>query len=62
MLSMLNVNKVYDKSKVINNVTFNINEGEIVSLVGHNGAGKTALMKILVGLLIPDEVEITIFG
>ncbi|PLR79859.1 hypothetical protein CVD25_09580 [Bacillus canaveralius] len=62
MLSVLNVSKVYGESNVIDNVSFNINEGEIVSLVGHNGAGKTTLMKILTGLIIPDKGLITVYG
>ncbi|MEJ7218949.1 ABC transporter ATP-binding protein [Staphylococcus gallinarum] len=44
-----NVNKTYNKNNVLNNITFNIKNENIVGLVGKNGAGKTTLLKILNG-------------
>ena len=44
----------------IKNITLNLISGNIIGLVGPNGAGKTTLMKVLSGLLIPDNGDITI--
>ncbi|WP_052339655.1 metal ABC transporter ATP-binding protein [Gorillibacterium massiliense] len=52
----------YESRKVIDNLNFNILERDFVGLVGANGAGKTTLMKMLVGLIAPDEGEIRLFG
>ncbi len=43
--------KVYGAQKAINNISFNINKGEIVGFLGPNGAGKSTTMKILTGYL-----------
>lgn len=50
MLNVKNVNTYFGKNKIINNVSFKINPGEIVGLVGSNGAGKTTIMKTILGL------------
>lgn len=44
----------------VNDVSFNISNGEIVGLLGHNGAGKTTVMKVLSGYLEPNQGQITI--
>src|SRR6202030_474629 len=46
----------------LRNVTFRVNEGEALGIVGHNGAGKTTIMKILSGITTPTSGEITIRG
>lgn len=46
----------------INNISLNLISGNIIGLVGPNGAGKTTLMKLLAGLLIPDNGEIIFDG
>ena len=46
----------------INNISLNLISGNIIGLVGPNGAGKTTLMKLLAGLLIPDEGKIIFKG
>ncbi len=46
----------------VNNVSFDISSNEIVGLVGHNGSGKTTILKMLAGLLYPDEGTIKIEG
>jgi branched-chain amino acid transport system ATP-binding protein len=46
-----------DGANIINDLNFYINKGEIVSLIGSNGAGKTTILKTITGLLKPSEGE-----
>jgi len=57
-----NVSKRFKNAVALNRVTFDIPSGEIFGLLGPNGAGKTTLMRILVGILGPDEGRIQISG
>lgn len=50
------------KTKTLRGVSFDINQGEIVAIVGQNGAGKSTLSKMLVGLLKPSHGSLTMFG
>jgi len=50
------------KTKTLCDVSFEINQGEIVAIVGQNGAGKSTLSKMLVGLLKPSAGNLTLFG
>lgn len=61
MIDIKNVSKSYDgKVKAIDNVSFKIKNGEIFGFIGHNGAGKTTMIKSLVGILDFDEGAILI--
>lgn len=51
MLTLENVNVSYGKIRVLYDISFTVNRGEIVSLIGSNGAGKTTLMRTISGLL-----------
>lgn len=53
-----NLVKVYGSRTVVNNVSFNVKQGEIVGLLGPNGAGKTTSFYQVVGLVKPDEGEV----
>lgn len=64
-----NVSKVFKngliKKKIyraIQDISIRINQGEIYSLIGANGAGKTTFIKILLGLIIPSSGNLKIFG
>ena len=51
---MLEINDIrvnYGKSKVINGISVNINEGEKLAILGRNGVGKTTLLKAIIGVL-----------
>lgn len=48
--------------KVLEDVSFDIQEGETIALVGENGAGKSTLVRILSGVLIPDAGEVLVDG
>jgi lipopolysaccharide export system ATP-binding protein len=50
--------KRYRKRTVVNNVSFEVNQGEIVGLLGPNGAGKTTSFYMVVGLVKPDDGEV----
>lgn len=47
--------------KAVDDVSFSINDGEWIAIVGHNGSGKSTLAKLMIGLLFPDEGDIHLF-
>ena len=55
MIEIKNVTKKYGEKVALNNVSFNVNDGEIFAFIGHNGAGKTTLIKSIVGIHEFDE-------
>ena len=61
MLSVKNLKKEYDKFK-IDNVSFSVERGKITGLIGNNGAGKTTVLKCVIGVLQYDFGEIIIDG
>lgn len=56
-----NVDVEYDKSKILNNISINIKKGEIVGLLGPSGAGKTTLVKAIIGMKSVSTGEIKVF-
>lgn len=61
MIEIKNVSKTYNgKKKVLKNVSFDINSGEIFAFIGHNGAGKTTMIKSIIGILDFEEGDILI--
>ena len=52
--------KIFDNKKVLDNISFNVEDGEVLSIVGFSGSGKSTILKILCGLLEPDEGSIKI--
>ncbi|EJP86281.1 ATP-binding cassette domain-containing protein [Bacillus cereus] len=54
-IEVKHVNKTLNKRKIIHDATFDVLEGDICGFIGPNGAGKTTLMKIITGLIRPDE-------
>jgi len=55
MLDVSNLNRSYGNFKAVEDVNFSVGSGEIIGLLGHNGAGKTTVMKMLTGCLEPDR-------
>ena len=56
MLRLQNVTVIYpDKTKAIDNISFTLNTGENIALIGENGAGKTSLLLAIAGVLKPEE-------
>ncbi len=52
--------KIFDDKKVLDNISFNVEDGEVLSIVGFSGSGKSTILKILCGLLAPDDGTIKI--
>lgn len=57
-----NLNKLYGNLVGVDNISFNIKEGEILGLVGPNGAGKTTTLRTIMGLLKPTEGSVSIIN
>ena len=62
ILSVKNINKSFGKRKIINDISFQVNGGEIFGFLGPNGSGKTTTIKMIMGFLFPDSGEISICG
>lgn len=59
-LSIKNLSKKYGENSVLNKIEFTLNQGEIISIIGASGCGKTTLLKCITGLCDIDEGEIKI--
>ena len=57
-IEIKSINAFYEKLHVLKNIELNVSKGEIVSLIGPSGSGKSSLLKMLVGLLIPKSGKI----
>ncbi len=62
MITVKNVTKKYGKFKAVDNISFEVNDGEIIGLLGPNGAGKSTTMNILTGFIEPTQGEVIING
>lgn len=64
MIEVTNVSKAYEKSgvKALNQLTLNVGAGELYGFIGPNGAGKTTAIKLITGILSPDEGDVRICG
>lgn len=60
MLECTNLTKSYKKKCVVNNLSFNVNKGEIFAFLGSNGAGKTTTIKMILGLVGIDSGKVKI--
>jgi len=62
MIQLVDVTKRYDDTTVVDHLNFQIDSGEIVGIIGHNGAGKSTTMKMIVGLVEPTSGQIQVMG
>ena len=62
MLKVEHVTKYYDDFKAVDDLSFEVKEGEIIGLLGVNGAGKTTTFRMIMGLLDMTEGKITFDG
>lgn len=57
-----NVTKIYGDSTILSNINFGIQKGKITTILGFSGAGKTTLMKHILGLVMPTEGDVIVLG
>ena len=62
MIELIEVNKNYGKVTVLKDITFHLEEGKTLGILGPNAAGKTTLLKIVATILKPSSGRITIMG
>jgi ABC-2 type transport system ATP-binding protein len=62
MLQFKNISKSYGENRALNDIHFNVNEGELFGLIGPDGAGKSTLFRILTTVLLPDSGNILFDG
>ena len=62
MITIQNLKKQFGETIACDIPELNINDGDILGLVGNNGAGKTTLFRMMLDLLKPDEGEVTLDG
>jgi ABC-2 type transport system ATP-binding protein len=62
IVSIRNVSKIFGKQTVLEEINLEIQKGEIFGLLGPSGAGKTTLVKQLIGLDLPTKGEVDLFG
>ncbi|MBD5393777.1 MAG: ABC transporter ATP-binding protein [Lachnospiraceae bacterium] len=62
MIEIRNVSKAFDNIKAVDSVSVSIRENTVFGLIGTNGAGKSTVLRMVAGVLIPDEGEIAIDG
>ncbi len=62
MIELKNVSLTFGHQTILEDVSWKLNDGERVAIVGKNGAGKSTLMKLMAGLILPDEGEISTTG
>lgn len=60
-VELQNVSFKYNSSLVLDDISFNVNEGDFLAIVGPNGSGKSTLLKIILGLLKPKgEIKLLV--
>jgi ABC-type multidrug transport system ATPase subunit len=62
IIKVSNLSRSYGKNKAVDNLSFSVKAGSVHGFLGPNGAGKTTVIKILLGLIMPDKGGIEIFG
>ena len=62
MIELKNVTKRYRDFTAVQDLSLQVNDGEILGIIGHNGAGKSTTLKMIVGLLAPTTGTVTVMG
>jgi len=61
-IEVRNLYKSYGRTRALNGISFEVNEGEVFALLGPNGAGKTTTISIILGIIEPDSGEVFVNG
>ena len=62
MIEIIQLTKKFEQFAAIDNLSFNVEEGEVLGFLGPNGAGKSTTMKVITGFLSPSEGSVTVDG
>ena len=62
ILEVTNIKKSFDKTEVLKGISFSLEKGQVLAIIGASGSGKTTLLRCLNFLETPDEGEISING
>lgn len=62
VISLQNVKKSFGGASVLKDISFSVEKGERISLIGPGGSGKSTILKILLGLMEPDDGEVSLMG
>lgn len=62
LVSLVEAGKSYGQLNALNAINMSLNEGEVLGLFGHNGAGKTTMMKLILGLISPSCGKVEVMG
>lgn len=62
ILALTSVGKSYGKLEVLKEINLSLQEGEVLGLFGHNGAGKTTMMKLILGIVKADAGQVSVFS
>jgi len=62
LVTLTNVCKEYQNLTAVDSVTMSIAQGEVLGLFGHNGAGKTTMMKLILGVISPTKGRVNVMG
>lgn len=62
VVDLRGIHKTYDNFVAVDHLSFHIREGSVYGLLGPNGAGKTSCIRMMIGITLPDEGEVRLFG
>tara|TARA_R110002167_G_scaffold50547_5_gene147152 strand:- start:3882 stop:4880 length:999 start_codon:yes stop_codon:yes gene_type:complete len=62
LVSLVEAGKTYGQLAALSNMTMSLNKGEVLGLFGHNGAGKTTMMKLILGVISPSHGKVEVMG
>lgn len=62
MIELKNIEKSFKENVILDGVSFTVNDGDCVGIVGHNGCGKSVLLKLICGFMKPDGGEVSVNG
>lgn len=62
MIHLKNVTKLYESHVAVRNLNFEVRPGEIMGIIGHNGAGKSSTLKMIAGLIAPSSGKVQVMG
>ncbi|MEW6997926.1 ABC transporter ATP-binding protein [Colwelliaceae bacterium BS250] len=62
LISLDNVGMHYKQLHALDNVSMSLEQGEVLGLFGHNGAGKTTMMKLILGVISPTHGDVNVMG